>query len=151
MQYPVPQFLDVEDKIIGPFGLKQFGFIFGGGLIVVAIFRIFQFGLVFFALGMPIGLLTLFLAFGNFNGKKVYEAIPIFIKFIGAPKAMVFQKERNTDDLNIGPITMEQMQAINANQKISNIPVESAQSQLKRLSRLLDQKNQEEVEIINKK
>ena len=27
MQFPVPQFTDVEDKIIGPLTLKQFGII----------------------------------------------------------------------------------------------------------------------------
>lgn len=151
MQFPVPQFLDVEDKIIGPFSLKQFGFVFGGGLLVVAIFKIFGMGPVFVVLGLPIALLTLFLSFGNFNGKKVYEAVPLFIKFATAPKVMIFQKERTVDDLNIGPITIEQIQAVNAKNSVSEIPVESAQSQLKRLSRLLDQKTDEEAEIINKK
>ncbi|GAC1413392.1 MAG: hypothetical protein NVSMB66_5240 [Candidatus Doudnabacteria bacterium] len=149
MQFPVPQFLDVEDKIIGPFSLKQFGFVFGGGLLVVAIFKIFGFGPVFIVLGFPIALLTLFLSFGNFNGKKVYEAVPIFIKFLTAPKTMVFQKEGSVSDLNIGPITIEQIQSMSAKTQ-PQAPIESAQSQLKKLSRLLDQKNNEEKEIINK-
>ncbi len=31
MQYPVPQFQDVEDKIIGPLTFKQFIYLLGGG------------------------------------------------------------------------------------------------------------------------
>ena len=31
MQYPVPQFQDVEDKVIGPLTFKQFVYILGGG------------------------------------------------------------------------------------------------------------------------
>ncbi len=34
MQFPVPQFTEVEDKIIGPLTLKQFGIIFGVGVII---------------------------------------------------------------------------------------------------------------------
>jgi hypothetical protein len=30
MQFQVPQFLDVEDKIIGPFTIKQFLYLAGG-------------------------------------------------------------------------------------------------------------------------
>ena len=31
MQFRVPQFIDMEDKIVGPLTLKQFGYIIGGG------------------------------------------------------------------------------------------------------------------------
>ncbi len=150
MQFPVPQFIDVEDKIIGPFTLKQFGFVFGGGIIVLAIFKIFGLGFVFFLFGIPIALLTMFVSFGSFNGKKVYEAIPLFFKYLGSPKAMVFQKQSSVSGLNVAPITLEQIQKITAKQQPAP-EVEPVQTQLKRLSRLLDQKNAEEIDIISKK
>ncbi len=151
MQFPVPQFIDTEDKIIGPFTLKQFGFVFAGGLIVVMLFKLFGFGIIFVLVGLPIALLTLFISFGNFNGKKVYNAVPLFIKYLSAPKAMIFQKERNVDNLNIQTITVEQIQAMNAKNSAVAPDVEAPQTQLKRLSRLLDQKNQQEQEIIIEK
>ena len=149
MQFPVPQFIDVEDKIIGPFTLKQFGFVFGGGILVLAIFKLFGFGFVFFILGIPATLLTLFVSFGSFNGKKVYEAIPIFFKYVSSPKAMVFEKERSVSGLNVAPITVEQIEKITAKQAPTP-EVEPAQTQLKRLSRLLDQKSTEEQELSTK-
>ncbi len=151
MQFPVPQFLDVEDKIIGPFGLKQFGFVFGGGVLVAMLFKVFQLGVLFFLTGIPIALITLFLSFGSFNGKKIYQSIPIFIKFLTQPKVMVFKKESSVDDLNITTITIEQIQAINKKAEQSSVVAEPVQTQLKRLARLLDQKNAEESQIVNKK
>ena len=147
MQFPVPQFIDVEDKIIGPFTLKQFGFIFGGGLIEVLLFRTLGLGIVFFLLGIPIALLTLGISFGQFNGKHIYEVIPVFLKFLGEPKVLVFHKNRSVSNLQITPITVETFQNI---QKQNAAPAEQepVQNRLKNLSRMLDQKNQEEAEIL---
>jgi uncharacterized BrkB/YihY/UPF0761 family membrane protein len=33
MQFQVPQFIDTEDKIVGPLSLRQFGFIAAGGIL----------------------------------------------------------------------------------------------------------------------
>jgi hypothetical protein len=52
MQFQVPQFLDIEDKIIGPFTMKQFIYLIGGaGLGYMA-----QRFLTFFGIGYLIGL-----------------------------------------------------------------------------------------------
>lgn len=151
MQFPVPQFIDVEDKIIGPFGLKQFGFIFTGGLIILGLFKIFNLGIAFYFLSFPIALITLYFAFAKFNGKPVYNQLPVFISFISAPKKMVFHKEAGPlDDLNISAInlqnTMEEKQEVTP-----TTPTETQTNKLKRISMLLDQKSNEEYEIINKR
>jgi hypothetical protein len=64
---------------------------------------------------------------------------------------MVFKKESNIDGLNVSTITIEQIQAINKKNDQSKVVEEPVQTQLKRLSRLLDQKNAEETEIVTKK
>jgi hypothetical protein len=143
MQYPVPQFLDVEDKIIGPFSLIQFGFIFGGGLIDVAIYRIFGVGIILFLIGLPIALASIAMAFVIFNGKHLYYMIPVVLKFVNSPKVMVFHREARDE------------QSIQISKAVKNAPVgpvdnEPAQSKLKRIAKLLDQKNQEENEYLNR-
>ncbi|MDR3558177.1 MAG: PrgI family protein [Candidatus Pacebacteria bacterium] len=40
MQYQVPQFIDVEDKIFGPFTFKQFIYIIGGLMMAYLIYRL---------------------------------------------------------------------------------------------------------------
>jgi len=68
MQFQVPQFIDIEDKIIGPFSLKQFLYLAVGGGV----------SLIFFLLLSPILALTLIspvvafmlaLAFYKVNGR----------------------------------------------------------------------------------
>lgn len=150
MQFPVPQFIDIEDKIIGPFGLKQFGFIFTGGLIILGFFKIFNLGIAFYFLSFPIALITLYFAFAKFNGKPVYNQLPVFINFVTAPKKMIFHKDAGPlDDLNISAInlqnTMEEKQEVTP-----TTASESQTNKLKRISMLLDQKSDEEYEIINK-
>ena len=39
MQFSVPQFVEVEDKIIGPLTLKQFLVLLGGGFVVFVLYK----------------------------------------------------------------------------------------------------------------
>lgn len=40
-QYKVPQNIDLEDKIVGPFTMKQFAYLMGGGLLVYSFYQMF--------------------------------------------------------------------------------------------------------------
>lgn len=145
LQFPVPQFIDVEDKLIGPFSLKQFLFLLPGGLLLLALFKIFGLNFVFYIFGVPIFLLTVAVAFGRFNGKPIYAQFSVFVKFLTAPKRLVFHKQAGSlDDLNISAINTAPQP-----EEIVSIKKESDQSKLRRLSMLLDQKNQEEFDISN--
>lgn len=93
MQFPVPQFTDVEDKIIGPLTLKQFLIIFVTGIILFLGFSATKSILVLVFLFVLFGLPGLFLAFGKINGRPVYNAFGFVIKFIQSPKVLVFHKE----------------------------------------------------------
>ncbi len=148
MQFPVPQFLDVEDKIIGPFSLRQFFFIFAGGIADAMIFKVFGFGIIFIMIGLPILALAAGISFGTFNGKKIYLQIPVLINYLSAPKVLMFHKTGNVDNLDVQPITIERYKQLTA--KPEQVIQESAESKLKRLSRELDQKQQEEFEILNR-
>ncbi len=140
MQVPVPQFIDVEDKIFGPFTLRQFAFIFIGGLLIAALFRIFHLSFVFFILALPIAVIFAGIAFGNFNGRHIYNTIPIFISFFTSPKVFVFHRERIQDEVSISRPVAKTRDAA------APVSTESPRSRLKQLSLLLDQKNQEEIE-----
>lgn len=142
MQVPVPQFIDVEDKIFGPFTLKQFGFIFGGGLLIAALFRIFQFGFVFFILSLPVAIITIGISFGRFNGRYIYNTFPIFISFFISPKIFIFHRQK----ASIDNVVISSAPAAGSSAKNEPKDLESPRSRLKKLSMLLDQKNQEELQ-----
>ena len=75
MQYQVPQFIDVEDKIFGPLTAKQFFYLAAGAVLILIMYVFLQFWVVIF-LGAPIAGLSLALAFLKTNG------VP-FIKTLG--------------------------------------------------------------------
>lgn len=73
MQFQVPQFLDVEDKIIGPFTIKQFIYLAGGVGMGYMLYRFIPLvgpivGLAAIALGWALG-------FYKYNGKPFVHLI----------------------------------------------------------------------------
>lgn len=74
MQYQVPQFIEVEDKVIGPLTIKQFIYLAGtGGLCVVFIFYVPTVLAILFA--VPVIALGVSLAFYKINGKPFIEVL----------------------------------------------------------------------------
>lgn len=93
MEYQVPQFIEVEDKIFGPLTIKQFIYLAGGaGLvaIIVATLGLFM-GVV---LGLPVAALALALAFYKVNGKPFIEILESGFNFITGRRRYLWRKER---------------------------------------------------------
>lgn len=82
-QYQVPQFIDIEDKIIGPLTIRQFIYLVGGGAVVVLFYYTLNF-FFFILAAIPVGLLASALAFYTVDGipfrKVILNAIGYFIK-----------------------------------------------------------------------
>ena len=76
MQFQVPQFIDIEDKIFGPLTAKQFFYILGGGALIFLMYVFLQLWLVIF-LGLPVVAFSAALAFFKINGQP-------FIKIVGS-------------------------------------------------------------------
>ena len=96
MQYPVPQFTDVEDKIIGSLTIKQFGIMFGAGVIIFLSYSATKSVLVLVFFFLLVGIPALGLAFANINGRPLYNTIGLFIRFLSSPKILIFHKEVNS-------------------------------------------------------
>ncbi|MEK7575865.1 MAG: PrgI family protein [Patescibacteria group bacterium] len=71
MRFQVPQFIDVESKIIGPFTLKQFFYLAGGGGMVFLLKTFLPFFL-FVILAIPVAALALALAFYKVNNHQPF-------------------------------------------------------------------------------
>ncbi len=74
MEYQVPQFIEVEDKVVGPLTLKQFIYITGAGGLCIVIFAYLPF---IFAvlLAIPMAALAAALAFYKINGKPFVNVL----------------------------------------------------------------------------
>jgi hypothetical protein len=68
MQFKVPQFIDIEDKLFGPFSFTQFAYLIGGAGAVFVIYKILPFWIGIFII-IPIVILVALLVFYKINEK----------------------------------------------------------------------------------
>jgi len=94
MQYQVPQFIEVEDKIFGPLTLKQFIYLAGGGGLCLIFFTLFP-TYIAFILAAPFVILSLGLAFYQVNDRPLIVAIEHAFKYFFGNKLYLW-KQRQT-------------------------------------------------------
>src|ERR1041385_3731713 len=103
MQFSVPQFTDVEDKLIGPLTLKQFLIIFATGLVVLFFYSLLKLTIFFFFFAAPFALLGLAMTFGKFNGRPVYSYATVFINLLLKPPVRLFRREEPIISVAVKP------------------------------------------------
>jgi membrane protein implicated in regulation of membrane protease activity len=101
MRFQVPQFINVEDKIFGPFTAKQFVYLAGGGAISYIIFKFLPIYLSVIIIA-PLAILSLALAFAKPNGKPFVFLLEAGIKYYLGSKLYLWKKEpkkiKNTEE-----------------------------------------------------
>jgi len=90
-QFVVPQFIDVEDKIIGPITTRQFIIMLGGFLIIAIFYKIFDFSL-FVTAGLLVFVITGIFAFLKINGRPFHYFVLNLFQTLRRPKLRVWYK-----------------------------------------------------------
>jgi hypothetical protein len=94
MQFKVPQFLDIEDKIFGPFTFKQFVYLAGGAGLCFVLYKIL--GLLFGIIPMLIVAgFSLALTFYRPNDKPFINLIEAALKFSTQSKLFIWKRKMN--------------------------------------------------------
>ncbi len=110
MKFRVPQFIDMEDKIIGPFTLKQFGYMVGAGGVSFVIWTFIPVHFVAVLIIAPIAGLFLALAFVKYNNRSFGEFLEsAFVYYTGA-KVYTWKQptpEVSTNETNIDKIVSD--------------------------------------------
>ena len=143
MQFAVPQFTEVEDKLIGPLTLKQFLVLLATGGVVLFFWSLLKLSIFFFFFAVPVGTIGLALAFGRFNGRPLFGYIGSFLSFFSRPQVRIFMREEPIVVMHV------ESQKSKVKSKIATTE-EPTESRLKKLAYLLDQKSQEEKELITR-
>lgn len=93
MNFQVPQFIETEDKIVGPLTLKQFlYFAVGGGLgFILFFFLNFALWIIFAAIIITV---SASFAFIKVNGRPVSVALLAALKFYWRPRFYLWQREK---------------------------------------------------------
>ncbi len=92
MQYQVPQFIEIEDKIFGPFTFKQFLYLVGGGGISFVVWQLLP-TFVAFLIAIPIIILSVALAFYKKNNRPFIALLESMFKYSLGGKLYVWKKE----------------------------------------------------------
>jgi hypothetical protein len=92
LQFTVPQFIDVEDKIIGPITVRQFIIMLVTALLIALAYRVFDFtlfivlGLFFFAVGSTF-------AFVKINGAPFHFFVLNLVETLKKPRLRIWYKD----------------------------------------------------------
>jgi hypothetical protein len=92
MEYQVPQFIDVEDRIIGPLTLKQFIYLAGGAGFAVLTYFYLPF-ILWVILATPVVALAVALAFYKMNGKPFIEILEAGFAYYIGDKLFLWHRE----------------------------------------------------------
>src|SRR3989338_2042946 len=96
MKFQVPQFIDVETKLIGPLTLKQFLWLASGGAILFFLSLIMN-RILFFIVAIPVGGFFAALAFIRVNEAPLMYYVLYAIMFALNPKQYIFKKEEEKE------------------------------------------------------
>ena len=112
MRFQVPQFIEVEDKIFGPFTFKQFVYLAGGGGAIVVLFTFLPKFLAIL-IALPIAVFAAALAFYKVNDKPFIHLIEAFFNYTMTNKLYIWKKTDNprptTNNMEAKPIQQIQV------------------------------------------
>ena len=92
MIFQVPQFIDIEDKIFGPFTFKQFLYLAGGAGFTVVMFKLLPMILALIV-SSPVVVLALALSFLKINNKSFVFILEAFLKYHLGGKLYLWKKD----------------------------------------------------------
>ena len=104
MQFRVPQFLEIEDKIFGPFTFREFVYLVGGGGLCFTLYKLL--GFLWGAIPILfIAGLSLLLTFYRPNNKPFINMIEYGFKYFTQSKLYIWKKQveknKNTKEQSI--------------------------------------------------
>jgi hypothetical protein len=93
MQFKVPQFLDIEDKIFGPFTFSQFVYLAGGAGLCFVLFKLLGFLLGAIPILVVAGI-ALALTFYRPNNKPLVNMIEAGLKYAIQDKLYIWKRKK---------------------------------------------------------
>lgn len=144
MQFAVPQFTEVEDRLIARLTLKQFLVLLGVGGIILFFWSIFGPSFIFFIIAVPLAVAGIGAALGRYNGRPMFTYFVPMVSFLSSNRVMIFKRE--VVDVSV---TKSDMQTTEQYLGVKQVILEPTESRLKKLAYLLDSKTLEEGRIIS--
>ncbi|MDO8585213.1 MAG: PrgI family protein [bacterium] len=100
MQYQVPQFIETEDKIIGPLTLKQFIIACAGTFAIIILYLVFT-TFLWIMVSAVIATVTVILAFVQYNGRPIISFIGSALNYFFRPRLFVWKRKEELAELRM--------------------------------------------------
>lgn len=97
-QFVVPQFIDVEDKVIGPITVRQFIILLAGSGLIFIAYKLSDFTLFLFQF-IILSFITFGFAFIKINGRPVHYFLLNVVQTSRRPKLRLWQKKYTDAEL----------------------------------------------------
>lgn len=94
--FNVPQFIDIEDKIVGPLTAKQLGWVGAGGILLIILWFILDFT-AFIFIAVFVGAFFGVMAFYKPNGQPMITYFLNMLYFIFRPKLYIWRRMPETN------------------------------------------------------
>src|SRR5665647_3789039 len=91
MLFNIPQFIDKEDKLVGPLTARQLGWLIGGA-VVAFVFWTFLDKTVFIFVAIVIAAIACALAFYQPNGQPLVNFVLSSFSFLSSPKMYIWKR-----------------------------------------------------------
>ncbi len=92
MRYQVPQFIEIEDKVVGPFTIKQFIYLVGGAGLSFVLYSILPIYIALLLI-VPVIALSLALAFYKINNKPFVDFLESAFMYYTKDNLYIWKKE----------------------------------------------------------
>jgi len=145
MQFKVPQFLEIEDKIFGPFTFKEFAYLIGGAGMCFILYKLL--GLMWGAIPILfVGGFALLLTFYKPNEKPFINMVESFFRYNMQDKLYVWEKRKQKKE-NRNEKTNEKIQMIRDEPRLSGSKLRDLAWSLDVLDakKQLDERKQQDV------
>ncbi len=133
MQSSVPQYIDIEDKIVGPFTWKHIGWLLGMCAVLLVMYTAFDFQL-FLIAGGPTALAFLAFAFYRPSGMPMVKFVFHGVFFLFRPKVSVWERPVHISNSPVGVMKRPGSAVVDSSLKSREITEEK----LKALATVLD-------------
>lgn len=137
LQYQVPQFVDVEDRIIGPLTAKQFLMFVICTLLVAAIYVSFPLP-VTVVTSTPIIIFFLLLAFYHVNGRSFIWFLYAVLHFLLTGKMFVWERRGETPRVRLASTSAIEAVHVRRGVRMTAGRVPTLESRIQQLARILD-------------
>lgn len=134
MQSSVPQYIDIEDKIVGPFTWKHLGWLFAMSSTLLFFYSKFDFQL-FLLVGIPTAVLFLAFAFYKPGGMPMTKFVYHGFFFIFRPKISVWERPVQINEM---PVVVKQSEDATVQSESNKKDIN--EEKLKALAAILDRK-----------